>query len=180
MKTFTTTLTKTFTISSVSALLVAGAFTATAQAQQGPMEMTPYLGADAMYWEIDPDNGNDIDSVGLRLNGGVQFNDYFALEAHAGTGGSDNGVDLDYLVGAYAKGILPISPEFRIFGLLGGTEVELSASGLGSDSESDFSYGAGAELDLAPNLSVGADYMRYLDESDFDFDAATLGLRYRF
>ncbi|SEL82456.1 porin family protein [Halomonas daqiaonensis] len=166
---------KTLTISTVSAaLLLAGA---TAHAQGSPMnyQPSPYLGGDVLFWELDSDGGDDFNSTGLRLRGGVAFNDYFALEGHLGTGGSDGSLDLEYLTGAYAKGIVPIAPEFRLYGLAGFSEVDVDA-----DSESGFSYGAGAEFDVAPNLAVGADYMRYLDESNYTFDAASVGVTFRF
>jgi len=166
---------KTITISAVSAaLLLAGA---TAHAQGSPMnyQPSPYLGGDAMFWELDPDEGGSFDSTGLRLRGGVAFNDYFGLEGHLGTGGSDGPAELDYLAGVYAKGTLPIAPEFRLYGLAGFSEVDFDA-----DDESDFSYGAGAEFDMTHNLAVGADYMRYLDESNYTFDAASVGVTFRF
>lgn len=160
-------------VAATAALFAAGAAT-TAQAQQ-TFYPQPYIGGDAMFWELDRDRGPDRDSVGLRLRGGAQVNDYFAVEGHLGAGGSDGGAELDYLIGAYAKGILPVAPEFRLYGLAGFTEVDFNI-----DRESGFSYGAGAEFDVAPNLSVGADYMRYLDKSRYNFDAASVGLRYRF
>lgn len=156
------------------ALFVGGALASTAQAQQTYYPQ-PYIGGDALFWELNRDNGPDRDSVGLRLNGGFKFNDYFAVEGHVAGGGSDGPAELDSLVGAYAKGIVPISQEFRLYGLLGGTEVDL-----GGDSDNGVSYGAGAEFDMSPNLSVGADLMRYLDKSNYDVDAASVGLRYRF
>ena len=165
---------KTVVVTSISALLLAGAFATTAQAQQ-PFYPQPYVGGDAMFWEVNPDNASSRDSVGLRLRGGAQFNEFFAVEGHLGGGGSDGPVELDYLVGAYAKGIVPISQEFRLYGLAGVTEVDFDV-----DRESDFSFGAGAEFDVAPNLAVGADYMRYLDKSDGTFDAASVGVRFRF
>ncbi|MBB3189936.1 porin family protein [Halomonas cerina] len=166
--------TSVITASSLAALLVTGAV----QAQSGPLayQPSPYVGADAMYWELDRNGRSDFDSTGLRLRGGVAFNDYLAIEGHLGTGGSDGSVDLDYLAGGYVKGMLPITQAFKVYGLLGGTEVEFERT----DSESDFSYGAGASYAVTPNLAVGADYMRYLEESDFDFDAASIGLTYRF
>lgn len=160
-----------------AAVLMAAALASSAQAQQYQVPMYPqgYVGGDAMFWDLNPEQGSSADSVGLRLNGGMKFNDYFAAEAHLGSGGSDGPVELDYLVGAYAKGILPVSQELRVYGLAGFTEVDFD-----TDRESGFSYGAGAEFDVAPNLAVGADYMRYLDKSDYDFDAASVGVRYRF
>ncbi|SFU41799.1 porin family protein [Halomonas korlensis] len=166
---------KTLMISTVSALFVTGVMASTAQAQQAVI-LEPYVGGDALFWELDDDQGGKRDSVGLRLNGGVQFNDYFAVEGHLGAGGSDGSADLDSLAGAYAKGILPVSREFRLYGLLGATEVDVSRGG----SESDVSYGGGAEFDLTPNLALGADYMRYLDKSDYTFDATSVGLKFRF
>ncbi|WP_290786999.1 porin family protein [Halomonas sp.] len=165
---------KRLTLVAVSAALFTTGAATGVQAQQA-FYPQPYLGGDAMFWEVNPDNASSRDSVGLRLNGGMQFNDYFAVEGHLGSGGSDGPVELDYLVGAYAKGILPVAPEFRLYGLAGFTEVDVDI-----DRESGFSYGAGAEFDVAPNLAVGADYMRYLDKSDITFDAASVGMRYRF
>ncbi|OJA07029.1 porin family protein [Halomonas sp. QHL1] len=162
-------------LTSAALLVGAGAFATSAQAQQSFTYPQGYVGGDAMFWSLDPERGSSNDDVGLRLRGGAQFNDYFALEGHLGTGGSDGGADLDYLAGAYAKGIFPVAPEVRFYGLAGFTEVEVS-----DNRESGFSYGGGAEMDIAPNLSVGADYMRYLDKSDYTFDAASVGLSYRF
>ncbi|WP_017429423.1 porin family protein [Vreelandella jeotgali] len=168
---------KQLTLATLTAAVFAAGVATTAQAQQPaqPMQATPYIGADAMLWEVDPDYGSSRDSVGLRLNGGMQFNQYFAVEAQAGTGGSDGYAELDYLVGAYAKGILPINNDIRLYGLAGATKVDFDYS-----SESDFSYGAGAEIDVAPRVALGADYMRYLDESSYTFDAASVGVKYRF
>lgn len=164
---------KTLTLTALAGALFAAGIT-TAQVQQ-PLYPQGYVGGDAMFWELDLDNGDSRDSTGLRLNGGLKFNDYFAVEGHLGGGGSDGGAELDSLAGLYAKGILPVSREFRLYGLAGMTDVDFDV-----DSESGFSYGAGAEFDVAPNLALGAGYMRYLDVDQYDFDAASVGVRYRF
>lgn len=158
------------------AILIA---TGVAQAQSKNMgdELTPYVGADVMFWELDQDGlRDDLDSVGLRLRGGVEFNDYLALEGHLGTGGSDGPANLDYLAGGYVKGMLPITRTFKLYGMVGGTEVEFNRD----DSEADFSYGAGASYAVTSNLTIGADYMHYLDKSDIDFEAVSVGVHYRF
>lgn len=162
-------------LTSAALLVGAGAFATSAQAQQSFTYPQGYVGGDAMFWSLDPDSGSSRDAVGLRLRGGAQFNEFFAVEGHLGTGGSDGDAELDYLAGAYAKGIIPVAPEVRLYGLAGFTEVDFNRS-----RESGFSYGGGAEFDVAPNLSLGADYMRYLDKSAYTFDAASVGLRYRF
>ncbi|MFG6175622.1 porin family protein [Halomonas sp. THAF12] len=163
---------KTFVIPVAVSCLIA----ATAAQAQSRYQQSFYLGGDALFWELDPDGGGNFDSTGLRLRAGVAFNDYLALEGHLGTGGSDGPVEMDYLAGGYAKGMLPISPDFTLYGLLGATEVEFDSE----DTESDVSYGGGASYALMPNLSVDADYMRYLDESNYDFNAVSLGATYHF
>lgn len=167
---------KPIALPAVSAvLLLVGTAT---QAQEDPLAYAPslYLGADAMFWELNRDGpAKDADSAGLRLRGGLAFNDYFALEGHLGTGGSDEGVELDDLVGLYAKGSVPLGSQFRLYGLAGVTQVELDV-----DEENDVSYGGGAELDVTPNLAARADYMRYLDEENYNFDAASVGVTYHF
>ena len=135
-------------LASAALLVGAGTFAASAQAQQSFNYPQGYVGGDAMFWSLDPDNGSSRDSVGLRLRGGAQFNDYFALEGHLGTGGSDGGAELDYLAGAYAKGIFPVSPDVRIYSLAGMTEYHFN-----SDRESGFSYGGGAEFDVGTEFS---------------------------
>ncbi|ASK19576.1 porin family protein [Halomonas sp. N3-2A] len=162
-------------LTSAALLVGAGTFAASAQAQQSFQYPQGYVGGDAMFWSLNPERGSSRDDVGLRLRGGAQFNDYFALEGHLGTGGSDRGAELNHVAGAYAKGIVPIAPEVRLYGLAGFTEVDIN-----SNRETGFSYGAGAEMDISSNVSVGADYMRYLDKSAYDFDAASVGLKYRF
>ena len=84
-------------LTSAALLLGAGAFAASAQAQESFQYPQGYVGGDAMFWSLNPDRGNSRDDIGLRLRGGAQFNDYFALEGHLGTGGSDRGADLDHL-----------------------------------------------------------------------------------
>ncbi|MFC3282261.1 porin family protein [Litchfieldella rifensis] len=176
-------------VASAMTLLAAGALPTIVQAQSFQPADYPqsYVGGDAMFWELNPDSGPSADSLGLRLLGGVQFNDYIAAEGHLGSGGSDTNqgqdTELDYIVGAYAKGILPVGDEFRVYGLAGVTAVEGTFTVgpfSGSERESGFSYGAGAEFDIIPNLAVGADFMRYLDKSEYTFDAASVGVRYRF
>ncbi|MBB3141300.1 porin family protein [Halomonas organivorans] len=166
---------KTFVIPVAASCLIA----VTAAQAQSPMSYQPsfYLGGDALFWELDPDGRGSFDSTGLRLRAGLAFNDYFALEGHVGTGGSDGPVDLNYLAGGYAKGMLPITQRFKIYGLLGATEVDFDGS---EDSESDVSYGGGASYAFTPNLSMDADFVRYLDESNYNFDAISLGATYHF
>lgn len=147
-----------------------------------------YIGADAMAWNLDFDGvDSDFNSLGLRLVAGMKLDDYLAVELHGATGGSDSNygldIELDYLVGGFLKGIVPLGESARLFGLLGYSEVKITASGYGlseSGRDDDISFGAGAEFDVSDNLAISADITRYLSKSDYDLDAYSVGLRYRF
>ena len=144
-----------------------------------------YVGADAMAWRIKvSDVDEKLNSAALRLVAGVKLDDYLAIELHGATGGSDNvgaeKVELDYLIGGFLKGIVPMGNSARLYGLLGYSEVKLSLDSVGSGREDDVSFGAGVEFDVADNLAISGDIIRYLSPSEFDFDTASVGLRYRF
>ncbi|WP_447555573.1 outer membrane beta-barrel protein [Vreelandella sp. EE22] len=144
-----------------------------------------YVGADAMAWRLDLSGvSEDFDSAALRLVGGIKLDDYLAVEFHGATGGSDSvygaKVELDYLVGGFLKGIVPLGNSARIHGLVGYSELKLSVDGFGSGRDDGISFGGGAEFDVADNLAISGDIIRYLSPSEYDFDAASLGLRYRF
>lgn len=100
-------------IAPVAACAVVGALGVSGSAQAEQMSITPaaYLGADVMFWNFDPQGSSSAESEALRLRAGMQFNDYFAIEGHLATGGSDSiggvDIDLDYLAGIFAKGFLP-------------------------------------------------------------------------
>ena len=180
---------------SVKALAVASVllFSGAAQAQSfgaGYAQGYPqgYVGADAMAWNLNVEGvDSDFDSVGLRLVAGIKLDEYLAVEFHGATGGSDDvyGLDLelDYLIGGFLKGIVPLGNNARLFGLLGYSEVKLTASGFGlneSGRDDDISFGAGAEVDVTDTLAISADITRYMSSSDYDLDAYSIGLRYRF
>lgn len=57
--------------------------------------------------------------------------------------------------------------------------MELEA-GSRSDDESDFSYGAGVNVQLARNLSGNLEYMRYYDDRDVTIDGIGLGILVNF
>jgi len=147
-----------------------------------------YVGADAMAWALDLDGTDEsFDAVGLRLVAGMKLDEYLAVEFHGATGGSDShygsDIELDYLVGGYLKGIVPLGSSARLFGLLGYSEVKLTettAFANYSGRDDDISFGAGAEFDVSDSLAISADATRYLSQAEYDLDAYSVGLRYRF
>ncbi|WP_189464247.1 outer membrane beta-barrel protein [Vreelandella hamiltonii] len=197
-------------LAAVAALVVAGNVQAQTYDPGYPQG---YVGADAIVWNLNFDGldaagldvnsaeaeilrelglnvdelNNDFRSEALRLVAGIKLDQYLAVELHVATGGSDNngglGVELDYLVGGFLKGIVPMGDRARLFGLLGYSEVKMTASALGERSsgrDDDISFGAGAEFDVSEAVSLTGDITRYISNSDYDLDAYSIGLRYRF
>jgi opacity protein-like surface antigen len=92
-------------------------------------------------------------------------------------------VELDAYFSGLLKGILPLAPRFGIYGLAGATIGKFAASsnGLYVDKwESDFTYGAGAEIGFAPNMSLALEWLRMLEGSGYRLDAASVAFNFRF
>ncbi|MFD2437274.1 outer membrane protein [Modicisalibacter luteus] len=62
-------------------------------------------------------------------------------------------------------------------------EATLSAPGYGveaSESDSGFSYGVGIEGHFTRQISANLEYVSYLDKSDYEVTAVSLGMNYHF
>jgi hypothetical protein len=97
-------------------------------------------------------------------------------------GGGAQDVSVDFFLGAYAKGILPLSPRFSLYGIAGVTYGDLSGSGdlRFSGSDADFSYGIGVDYQIGATTSLNFEWARLFDTSDYKLDALSVGLSFRF
>ena len=123
---------------------------------------------------------------------GKQFNPNFAIEGRIGFGVSDDEVDvgglpvkleIDNYYGVYLKGMLPVSTAASLYGLLGYTRAKLTASAAGfssSDSESDISFGAGAEFAVSQTAAISVEWARLLKGDGYKVDGLTLGVNFKF
>ena len=135
---------------------------------------------------------------------GYQFNPNFALEGgfidfgELNVDATSDGTGFLYAPGPVnlnasadglffnAKGIIPLSEMFSLYGKLGllmwDAEVTLSDStGRISDSDdgNDLFYGVGGSLNITRSLALNADYSLYtLDETDVD--VLSIGIQYSF
>ncbi len=151
-----------------------------------------YLGGGFSRITYDQDGLGDASPSAIIGRLGYFITDQIAIEGRAGLGvGDDNvtvsGVDVnievEQVAGAYALGHLPVADVFSLYGLVGFTYGELSASALGvslDDDDTDFSYGIGGELRVAQNVSAYAEWAKYFDESSYDVTGITVGANYRF
>jgi opacity protein-like surface antigen len=163
-----------------------------------------YVGAGYTMLTVSPEGGPDLDLSALGIRGGYYVNKYFSVEGRLAFGVGDDSVsevvdigfgpetatltfDLDYSLGVYAVGHIPLTEQFQLYGLIGLTQhevtVDASIPSLGSGSESyddnDLSFGVGAEFDMTKNLSLGVEYVSYFTDGDIDglkYDTDGLGI----
>jgi outer membrane immunogenic protein len=124
---------------------------------------------------------------------GTEFNENFSGELRLGFGigndtvsafGVDGTVELNNLFGAYIRGGIPVSDSFFPYVVVGYTrgEMERDSAILGSDSpsESDISFGIGADLGVSESLTASIEYMNYLDKDGADVSGFSLSFISRF
>lgn len=138
-----------------------------------------YAGLNYTFINIDG-QGVDADVGTLSGKVGVMANEYIGLEARAGFGvNKDKDVKLDNFFGGYATFNMVNQSPITPYAVLGFTRAELEV-GSYSDDDSDFSYGAGVNFEMAQNLSGNVEYMRYYDDSDVTVDGIGVGIQLNF
>lgn len=140
----------------------------------------------------------------LNLIGGYQFNQNFALEARLGTGVKDKKwregsytekLSAGLSSGLYAKGIVPLSQEFSVYGVAGYARTEYKDTETGPNykdtdkySSNGFSYGIGGEFAFTPQLSATLEFLslptKTFREDGWEFKIrssnVSVGINYRF
>jgi len=148
-----------------------------------------YGGVGYHMGSADFSGGPTLNPTGLEFKAGKYFMPNVAVEGQILVGtGSDNyfGVDLKlkHMLSIFVRGDLALSPTIRGYGLLGlsSGELEASAPGLGSASQTDsgLSYGIGAEFDLGNSFSITGEYVSYLSVTDYDYSGVNIGVVKRF
>ena len=174
---------------SVTALFCALILPCAAFAQGGA-----YFGGGYSLVTYDQTGLGDADPTAAVSRFGFHFTENLALEGRLGFGlsGGDQSVSggtveykVEQISGAYLVGHLPLAETASLYGLAGVTRVELSRSlrnlNLTGDQEnSGFSYGAGIQIDLTQRISGYLEWVQYLDRSDYDVSALTIGAAYYF
>jgi OOP family OmpA-OmpF porin len=163
-------------------LASAAAFSVPAFAQDAGFYIGGALGQSNFDVDCAGTTSCDDSDTSWRIFGGYQFNKYFALEfGYADLGETTASVPVPpfnvnialetTLWDLVAVGSLPIGDRFSIFGKFGwyraDTDVNGSAAGLGSlsesDSNTDLTFGIGARYDFMRNLGVRLEWQRYQD-----------------
>lgn len=129
---------------------------------------------------------------------GAFFNENISAEARLGLGIGDDtagGIksELDNYYGVYVRGGLPVTEVFYPYAILGFTKGKVSFSypseeylggtipgGSGSNSESDLSYGIGADFKITETLKINAEYISYFDKDAAELAGFSVGVAYSF
>lgn len=143
-----------------------------------------YFGFGATQHNLD---GGFFDADVMTLDGkiGTYFNENFSGEFRLGLGMTDDDffgsdIEVENYYGAYLRAGIPVTDAFYPYAIAGYSNVKVGVSGGGSDSESDFSYGLGADFALTNDMDLSIEYMRYLDKDGGEIDGIGLGLKFKF
>lgn len=150
-------------------LLAAAAVSAIAAPAMAQSVSSPSYYGTLGYSHLDNSDGN-LGAVTGRL--GARLSPNFAVEGEASFGVRDDDiavagvpvkVEHNYDAAVYAVGILPVTPEFELFGRLGygTTELEAKAAGVTArgDSES-WNYGLGGQWSPDGQNGIRGDWTR--------------------
>ncbi|ACV26180.1 porin family protein [Kangiella koreensis] len=127
----------------------------------------------------------DADMMTLDGKVGTYFNENFSGELRLGLGVQDDtvfgtDVDIDNYYGAYVRFGAPVTDGFYPYAIAGYTNTKVGYSGGGSESESDFSYGLGADMAITNDVDFTVEYMRYLDKDAGELDGIGVGFKFKF
>ncbi len=151
-----------------------------------------YVGLNYVFLTYEEDGISDEFDLGALVGkAGVRINPYVSAEFRAGFGAADdsasfNGasveLELDYMVGGYMVLGLPNESPVYPYVVVGATKSELTASATGpggsasvSGSESDISYGFGANLEINKDFQVNGEYMQYIDKDGGEISGVAVG-----
>jgi len=121
----------------------------------------------------------DIDYQSVMLQAGFQYSPYLAVEFRYWFSMSDGDYTTDSIDGTfedfdgwgvYLKPQYPVADNFSVYALIGFSGVTIDGGPTWDllYYDSDFSWGGGFTIDLAPNVSLFADYVRLFNrELDF-------------
>lgn len=150
---------------------------------------SPYLGIQYAFGDIGvADLSENFEPTTLVGRVGRYFRKHYAFEGRIAfpvsddtktISGTETSVGLFGLLGAYGAAHLNLGNRFSFYGIGGLTLAALErGTPVASDSDSKLglSYGVGADIDVGLTV-LNIEYMSYLDDDNFDFDALGVGLK---
>jgi len=151
-----------------------------------------YFGGNISFLEYSEGGFEEASLTAVVGRLGTTFNENFSGEIRLGFGvgddsvdvfGTDVDVELDNMFGVYVRGGIPVTDSFFPYAIVGYTRGEVTASALGyseSNSESDVSFGLGADINLSQNAIINMEYMSYFDKDGTEIDGFSVGIASKF
>ena len=157
-----------------------------------------YFGLGYHHGAYDSDVDRDASFSGIHMEFGSYLEHNIALLGSLvlGTSGEsinykDSGIfidiDMKYLASLMLRGDIPFNQKFRAYGLAGlsygAIEASADTSYIKEDlsaSDPGISYGFGLEGTPSRGLSIGAEYVSYLREDDFEYSSYNIVARQMF
>lgn len=135
------------------------------------------------------DSGLSVKPTQMLIKLGYAFDKTWAVEGRLGAGGTSANlldvadVKIENFAAIYAKGTLPLSEQFGLYGLLGFNKATGKATGKGAgrglsseESKDGSSYGVGAEFNVTKEIGLSAEWARHFS----DTTSLTFAVNYKF
>jgi opacity protein-like surface antigen len=161
-------------------------------------QITPYLGASlGLITFKERETGYspyETEHALFTFRGGLKFNQYVSAEMRFGKGSEENNsylgaqtsLEIESYTGLYIRGHIPVNERISFYGIAGKTKGRFNLKVYNpfgqpyedSDSESDTSFGLGAEVFSShtdkQNFGLGIEYMEYIDKDAVTVSGITL------
>ncbi|MEK8028370.1 MAG: hypothetical protein RLY78_3712 [Pseudomonadota bacterium] len=152
-----------------------------------------HVGLQAGRLTYKEDGFDPFKSGGWTLSLGTRLAPQLALEARVGRGTSTGQAEVmglpmtirvDRWYGAFLRGFVPVADTgISAYGLIGATRGKMAYTVMGqpdADTDSDVSWGIGAELPVTPQLSVTLEWARLFTGATYRVDQLSGGLNWKF
>lgn len=173
---------------SLAVLALTALLATTAQAQTKVHRN--YVGGNLAFMNYSKDGVSDDASLNVLVGRlGAFINRNIAAEMRFGVGlghdtvsigGYNAKVELNYMVGGYVRGIIPITRSISPYVIGGVTHGDLTTSISDTNSGTDLSLGLGVDIAMLQGFGLNFEYMHYLNKNDVKVEALTFGVTKRF
>ncbi|MEE2733229.1 MAG: porin family protein [Pseudomonadota bacterium] len=154
------------------------------------MAADPYVGGSVLFVDAEfQDISEEASLTGITGRLGSMMNDNIGGEVRVSLGVGDDSVgsgifetdvELNSMIGGYLRAGAPVGSGFFPYAVLGFTRTELEYSndyfGSDSESETDVSWGFGADLSLDRKMSLNVEYMNYYDKDGVEISGFSIGI----
>lgn len=150
------------------------------------MAGTGYVGLDYQLFTLSPNEAGakDFEPEAVALKIGGSLSDYAMIEGRIGSStaddsANDTALQVDNIIGFYVKGGMDLMNMVFPYAIIGVSKADLQIVDEFHTTESDLSYGVGADVHFG-DFQVGAEWMMMLDETDYELEVMSVSGAWRF